>query len=107
MPLDAQVSGTDDAGQRFVDLLAGVDVLPEEDLAVDEKRRLVRGLLESMPPKLREVLVLAYYHRFPYRDIADIVGVPLGTVKSRLHGAVTNFGRRYRQAIVSQENREP
>lgn len=107
VPLDAQVSGTDDAGQRFVDLLAGVDVLPEEDLAVDEKRRLVRGLLESMPPKLREVLVLAYYHRFPYRDIADIVGVPLGTVKSRLHGAVTNFGRRYRQAIVSQEKREP
>lgn len=107
VPLDAQVSGTDDAGQRFVDLLAGDDVLPEEDFAVDEKRRLVRNLLESMPEKLREVLVLAYYHRFPYRDIADIVGVPLGTVKSRLHGAVTHFGRRYRQAIVGQEHREP
>ncbi len=106
VPLDAHVSGAEDAGQRFVDLLAGDDVLPEDDLALDEKRRLVRSLLESMPDKLREVLVLAYYHRFPYRDIAEIVDVPLGTVKSRLHGAVANFGRRYRQAIVGHEQEQ-
>ena len=106
VPLDAHVSGDDDAGQRFVDLLDGGDVLPEDDLALDEKRRLVRSLLESMPQKLREVLVLAYYHRFPYRDIADIVGVPLGTVKSRLHGAVVNFGKRYRKAVVGHEQEQ-
>lgn len=99
VPFDAFVSGTDDSGQRFVDLLAGEDVVPDEDLELDEKRRVVKALMESMPAKLAEVLILAYYHRFPYREIAEIVEIPLGTVKSRLHAAVVHFGQLYRQAV--------
>jgi len=60
----------------------------------------VRAVLEAMPEKLREVLVLAYYHRFPYKDIGEIVSIPLGTVKSRLHAAVVCFGGAYREAVV-------
>lgn len=100
VPLDAQVSGTDDSGQRFIDLVAGENVLPHEDLALDEQRRLVKSIMEAMPAKLAEVLILAYYHRFPYREIAEILEVPLGTVKSRLHSAVAHFGERYRQAVA-------
>jgi RNA polymerase sigma-70 factor (ECF subfamily) len=44
---------------------------------------------------LREVLVLSYYHRFPYKETADILSIPLGTVKSRLHAAVGHFARIY------------
>ena len=86
--------------RRFVDLLAGEDVLPDEDLELDEKRQLVKALMETMPAKLAEVLILAYYHRFPYGEIAEIVGIPLGTVKSRLHAAVVHFGQLYRQAVA-------
>jgi len=43
--------------------------------------------------------VLGYYHRFPYRDMAEILGIPLGTVKSRLHAAVAYFAREYRAAM--------
>ena len=49
-----------------------------------------------MPDHLREVLVLGYFHRFAYKEMADILEVPLGTVKSRLHAAVAHFARRYR-----------
>ena len=56
----------------------------------------------SMPAKLSEVLVLAYYHRFPYKDIAEVIGIPLGTVKSRLHAAIVHFGQRYREAVAGQ-----
>jgi len=72
---------------------------------IDEKRRVVRTVLEAMPEKLREVLVLSYYHRFPYKDIGEIVDIPLGTVKSRLHAAVVAFGEAYRQAVVENIKR--
>ena len=38
-----------------------------------------------MPPAFREVLVLVDIGEFSYQDAADILGVPIGTVMSRLH----------------------
>jgi len=50
-----------------------------------------------MPENLRIVLVLGYFHGFAYKEIAEILGVPLGTVKSRLHAAVGHFAKQWRQ----------
>ena len=100
VPFEAKISRGEDGGQRFLDLLAGQDVLPEEDMVIDEKRRLVKQIMDAMPEKLAEVLILAYYHRFPYKEIAEIVGIPLGTVKSRLHAAIVSFGERYREVVA-------
>lgn len=99
VPLDAQVGGDEDSsGQRFVDLLSGDSATPDTDMGLDEKRRQVQEVVADMPAKLCEVLILAYYHRFSYKDIAEVMGIPLGTVKSRLHAAVADFGERYRTA---------
>lgn len=100
VPFDAYVGDEKDSGQRFIDLLASDDVLPQEGLLGEESRRTVKSIVETMPAKLSEVLILAYYHRFPYKEIAEIIGVPLGTVKSRLHAAVACFGQRYREAVA-------
>ena len=56
---------------------------PSPELRLDMVRRL--ALLSD---RLREVLVLRYYHDLSEREIAEIVGIPAGTVKSRLHKAV-------------------
>ncbi len=48
----------------------------------------LRERLAALPDRLREVLVLRYYHDLSEGEIAEIVGVPRGTVKSRLHTAV-------------------
>ena len=106
VPFDAYVGNEDEAGQRFIDLLSGDDVVPDEDLLLEEKRRLVKSLTKAMPTKLSEVLVLAYYHRFSYKDIAEIVGIPLGTVKSRLHAAIVHFSQRYREAVAEHARDE-
>ena len=100
VPLDAHVgAGEDDESQRFLDFLADSSNLPSVTLEEDEERQFVRNVLSKMPEHLREVLVLSYYHRFPYKEIAEILGVPLGTVKSRLHAAVGYFGQAYKSAV--------
>ncbi len=104
---DAPVDAGEGAGQRFLDLFSADGPLPDEDLLLEEKRRLVRSVMEMMPAKLSEVLILAYYHRFPYKEIAEIVEIPLGTVKSRLHGAIVQFGRRYQEAVAESARQEP
>lgn len=100
VPSDAHLDDDADNGRRFIHLLSEDVVPPDEELLADEKRKIVREVLGTMPEKLREVLILAYYHRFPYKDIGEVVGIPLGTVKSRLHAAITVFGERYRESVV-------
>ena len=107
LPFDAQIVSDDQAGDTFIGLLSGDDDAPDDELLWEEKRRSVKDAIETMPPKLCEVLILAYYHRFPYRDIAEIVGIPLGTVKSRLHAAVRCFAQSYRASVEKQNRREP
>jgi RNA polymerase sigma-70 factor (ECF subfamily) len=53
------------------------------DAKLDAQKRLAQ-----LPEPLREVLVLRYFEDLGERAIAEIVGVPPGTVKSRLHAAV-------------------
>lgn len=48
----------------------------------------VREALERLSPKLREVVVLNVYQGLSYQEIADVLGIPLGTVKSRLNLAL-------------------
>lgn len=44
-------------------------------------------LIEALPPPLREAIVLRELHELDYRQIAEVTGVPIGTVMSRLHRA--------------------
>lgn len=48
----------------------------------------VQAALNRLSPKLREVLVLNVYQGLRYQEIADILGIPLGTVKSRVNLAL-------------------
>ena len=56
-----------------------------------ERRDRVRASVERLPDFLRQVLVLAYYQGLKYREIADILDIPVGTVKSRLHAALVKL----------------
>ena len=82
-----------ESGASFVDLLE-VDV-PAPDAAMDDAERdeMVQRALDQLGPALREVLLLAYFQRLSYAQIAEDLGIPLGTVKSRMHAAVAAFGR--------------
>ena len=56
-----------------------------------ERRERVRASVDKLPDFLRQVLILAYYQGLKYREIADVLDIPVGTVKSRLHAALVKL----------------
>jgi RNA polymerase sigma-70 factor, ECF subfamily len=60
---------------------------PETALLLAERAALVKQSLTELPAEYREVMVLRELEQLSYREIADIAGVPLGTVMSRLSRA--------------------
>jgi RNA polymerase sigma-70 factor (ECF subfamily) len=57
---------------------------PETLLLRNADRQLLNQALEELPPVFREVLVLLELEGLSYKEIADVLGVPIGTVMSRL-----------------------
>lgn len=57
---------------------------PEEQAESAEAQQSTLAALRRLPVRQREVIVLFYYQELPQKEIAEMLGVPLGTVKSRL-----------------------
>lgn len=76
---------------------------PEEAVLQNASNTQVRRALEKLPPKYREVLILRELEGMSYKEIADITGVPLGTVMSSLSRARD----RLRQILTTLMNRDP
>lgn len=72
----------------------------------DEDVALLHGALERISPIHREVLTLQLLEDLSYEEIADVVGVPVGTVRSRLHNARRSLGREI-EALRRTEPIEP
>ncbi len=60
---------------------------PARALEQTQARRRVAAAIDRLPAREREVLVLKEFEDLKYREIAELVGVPLGTVMSRLYSA--------------------
>jgi len=76
------------------DLLAADQVLaPDEQLHASRREEGVRRALESLPPEQAAVLRMSYFDERPHSQIAQELGLPLGTVKSRIRLAVTQLRR--------------
>ena len=78
--------------------------MPYEELQKDETALRVRRIISDMPENLREILVFAYFNRFSYKQMAEILSIPIGTVKSRLHTAVSRFSKEWKTSVGSKES---
>ncbi len=77
--------------------------LPYEELQKDETAARVGQIIADMPENLREILILAYFQGFSYKQMAEILSIPIGTVKSRLHTAVGRFAKEWKASVGSKE----
>jgi len=69
----------------------------DESLAVDEAA--LTAAVMAMPPPQREVVLLRYRDGLSYREIAQVVGRPIGTVRTRLHHAK----KRLQESLIRRE----
>lgn len=85
------------------DVLESNNEKPDSLIMMDEKKVQVRKAIDTLPENLRQVLLLAYFHEFKYQDISEVLEIPLGTVKSRLHAALEKFQQSWErmQDVVS------
>jgi RNA polymerase sigma-70 factor (ECF subfamily) len=74
----------DDAPEDAMPLWQEPQSTPEVEILRRKDSETIRGLLATLPPSFREVLVLREINDLPYRDIAEVIGAPIGTVMSRL-----------------------
>ncbi len=82
------------------------ETAPYDELEREETSQRVGAVIASMPENLREILILAYFQKFSYKQMADILGIPIGTVKSRLHTAVGRFAKEWKAALRSENKNE-
>ncbi|MCK5941171.1 MAG: sigma-70 family RNA polymerase sigma factor [Planctomycetes bacterium] len=68
---------------------AGDEPGPEEQMVDSEERAVMRRALERLTEPHRLVFELAVYQERPYGEISELLGIPVGTVKSRMHNATT------------------
>ena len=91
-----------DAGDVSIDevvnILTSYDTTPDQEASRDETAQRVRQVISEMPENLRGILILAYFEQFSYKHMAEILSIPIGTVKSRLHTAVVHFMKKWKAA---------
>jgi RNA polymerase sigma-70 factor, ECF subfamily len=76
-----------EAEEEFGGTVATPAIDAEALLESRSNLRLLDRLIEALPAPLREAIVLRELHELGYREIAEVTGVPIGTVMSRLHRA--------------------
>jgi len=63
------------------------DATPEQNLGQRQVQAVLLSAMSRLSPEHRAVLDLTYFHDIGYREIAEILGCPVGTVKTRMHHA--------------------
>lgn len=81
--LDAEVPGTE--GLNMYSQIASPDELPEEQVEKMEMQERIHYEIGRLPDKYRSVIILRYIEELPLQEIGDILKLPLGTVKTRVH----------------------
>jgi RNA polymerase sigma-70 factor, ECF subfamily len=87
-----------DAADALTDRAAAPpDPDPEAQLIGSRDSAMLNKLIEGLPPEFREVIVLRELEELAYRDIAEVAGIPIGTVMSRLSRARRMLQTRWRR----------
>lgn len=73
--------------KRWQTLLPFLVPIPNQKMPREEML-VIQQAVSNLPDKQRAVILLAYYEDLPQEEIAQILNIPVGTVKSRLHNAV-------------------
>ena len=95
--MDKTDDGSDDDNATAAQLDDFGSRSPEDDIVRNERNKSVRAALREMNYTYRLILELRYNEGLPYQDIAEILEVPLGTVKAQIHRAHQDLSLRLKK----------
>lgn len=87
----------------LVDLLVHDSEGPVSELEQSERRDWVREAVAALPEQLRSAVLLIYFQGLKYREAAEALSIPVGTVKSRLHTAIIKLNDAWSRGELSKE----
>jgi RNA polymerase sigma-70 factor (ECF subfamily) len=103
VPIGTISDAEDMSFDEMVNALGSDASVPYDEVERSETASRVSEVIANMPENLREILLLAYFNRFSYKQMADVLSIPIGTVKSRLHTAVARFAKDWKASVGSNE----
>ena len=71
----------------YVRPFAAGTISPEQESERKERRAEIEDVVRALPPAYRELIILRHGHDLSYDEIAEVTGLPLGTVKNRIFRA--------------------
>jgi RNA polymerase sigma-70 factor, ECF subfamily len=89
-------------GERMADVAemqlvatGGAGMSPEQSAVDEDERAVLRRLIDGLPEELRRPLVLSSVEEMTSREVAEVMGIPEGTVRTRVMRARTELRRRF------------
>jgi RNA polymerase sigma-70 factor (ECF subfamily) len=105
IPIGTIAESQDLSFDDVLNTLTSDKTTPYEKLQKSETASQVGQIIANMPENLREILILAYFNKFSYKQMAQILSIPIGTVKSRLHTAVGRFAKDWKTSVGSEKTK--
>jgi RNA polymerase sigma-70 factor (ECF subfamily) len=84
---EASLSVSDADGEVYERTVLSTQASPEQASERAERRGTIEEVVQTLPPAYRELILLRHAHDFSYDEIAEVTGLPLGTVKNRIFRA--------------------
>ena len=82
---------------KLLDLLTSKEPTPTAQLTATERAEWLHRAVDQLPAPLRDVIHLVYFQELKYREAAEALNIPVGTVKSRMHAAVAKLNEAWNE----------
>ncbi len=76
---------------------------PRAQYEIDEVRQKLWEAIERLKPDFREIIIMKHYHNLAYKEIADVLNIPIGTVMSRLFNARRELREKYLEILGEKQ----
>lgn len=98
----SQRSSGEDVGS-LMEVVASQEAGPHAKAENGEQAEWIRSAVGSLPETLQSAVQLVYFRGMKYREAAQVLSVPVGTVKSRLHSALQRLGQTWRDGHTTNQ----
>jgi RNA polymerase sigma-70 factor (ECF subfamily) len=88
----------------ILDAHVAVEASPDSEMVSSEQAEIVRAALQKLPEHYRTVVVLRHYEDLKFREIAEVLDIPEGTVKSRMAEGLQQLSEILTRALRTETN---